>query len=85
MQTVADVEIGGEIWKKFIFGDAAMMQYVSGASYRTIKNGFCYVVEQIRTGSAYRDDSMEIKLSDRELDAIYEQTTPIIMSFKFIE
>lgn len=85
LDTVTDVEINGATWKKFIFGDAAMMQYLSGASYRTIRNGRCYALEQIRVGSTYRDDSMTERWSDQELDAFYAKTTPIVMSFKFTE
>lgn len=82
-QTVTDVNINGVTWKKFIFGDAAMTQYVSGASYRTIRNNRCYVIEQIRTGSNYRDETMATAYTDKDLNAFYARTTPIVMSFKF--
>jgi hypothetical protein len=84
MQTVAEVDINGVTWKKFIFGDAAMMQYVSGASYRVIRNGRCYVIEQIRTGSTYRDETMAEAYTDKQLDEIYERTLPIVLSFRFM-
>lgn len=82
-QTITNVTINGVTWKKFIFGDAAMMQYVNGASYRTIRNNQCYVIEQVRIGSTYRDDTMGVKYTEKELDAFYARTTPIVMSFKF--
>lgn len=85
LETVADVSINGATWKKFIFGNAAATQYLSGASYRTIRNGKCYALEQIRTGSTYRDDSMAVAYSDGELDALYAKTSPIILSFRFTE
>lgn len=85
LQTVADVDIGGVTWKKFIFGDAATMQYLSGASYRVVRNNRCYVVEQIRTGSAYRDDSMAVTYTEQDLDAFFARTTPIVMSFRFTD
>lgn len=85
LQTVADVDIGGTIWKKFIFGDAATMQYLTGASYRTIRNNRCYVVEQIRAGSTYRDNTMTEGYSDEELDGVYAKTTLIVMSLKFTD
>lgn len=85
MQTVIDTDINGVTWKKFIFGDAAMMQYLSGASYRTIHDDRCYVIEQIRTGSVYRDDSMTESYTDRDLDDFYARTTPIVMSFRFTD
>lgn len=83
MQTVTDVKINGVTWKKFIFGDAAMMKYINGASYRTIRNNKCYVIEQVRVGSTYRDDTMATGYTDKQLDAFYAKTTPIVMSFKF--
>jgi hypothetical protein len=82
-QTVTNVTINGVTWKKFIFGDAAMQQYLSGASYRTIHNNMCYVVEQVRTGSSYKDATLVGGYTDADLDAIYARTTPIVMSFKF--
>lgn len=85
LDTITDVRINDVTWKKFIFGDAAMMQYLSGASYRTIRNERCYALEQIRVGSTYRDDSMTERWNDQELDAFYAETTPIVMSFKFTQ
>lgn len=82
-QTVTNVTINGVVFKKFIFGDAAMMKYVNGASYRTVHNGKCYVIEQIQNGSIYRDETVVGGYTDTALAAIYAQTTPIVMSFKF--
>jgi len=82
-QTVTDVTIGGVPFKKFIFGNAAMMKYVNGASYRTIRNNKCYVIEQIENGSSYRDAAMVGGYTDADLKAFYNQTTPIVMSFRF--
>lgn len=83
MQTVTDVTINGVAFKKFIFGDAATQQYVNGASYRTIHNNKCYVIEQIQNGSSYKDDTMVGGYSDADLARFYAETTPIVMSFKF--
>ncbi len=82
-QTVTNVTINGVAFKKFIFGDAAMMKYVNGASYRTIKNNKCYVIEQIQNGSSYRDNTLVGGYSDADLANFYARTTPIVMSFKF--
>lgn len=82
-QTVTDVTINGVNFKKFVFGDAAMQQYVNGASYRTIRNNKCYVIEQIENGSSYKDETLVGGYTDADLDAIYARTTPIVMSFKF--
>jgi hypothetical protein len=82
-QTVTSVTINGVTFKKFIFSDAAMMQYLNGASYRTIHNNKCYVIEQVRNGSSYRDETIIGGYADADLDAFYARTTPIVMSFKF--
>lgn len=82
-QTVTNVTINGVVFKKFIFGDAAMMQYINGASYRTIHANKCYVIEQIRTGSSYRDEETVGGYSEADLDAFYAKTLPIVMSFRF--
>lgn len=82
-QTVTSVTIGGVAWKKFTFSDAAMQQYKSGASYRTIHNNLCYVVEQIENGSHYTDETYTTQYTDAQLRAFYAQTTPIVMSFRF--
>jgi hypothetical protein len=83
MQTVTDVTINGVAFKKFVFGDAAMQQYVNGASYRTIHDNKCYVLEQIQNGSSYKDETLVGGYTDADLANFYAQTTPIVMSFKF--
>jgi hypothetical protein len=78
-----ECDYGGITWKKFIFGDAATMKYVNGASYRTIHNNKCYVIEQIENGSSYKDPTMTGGYTDAQLKSFYNQTTPIVMSFRF--
>ena len=82
-QTITDVIINDVTFKKFIFSDQATQQYIGGASYRTIHNNKCYVIEQVRTGSVYQDASMTKEYTNAQLDAFYARTTPIVMSFKF--
>lgn len=82
-QTITNVTIHGVTWKKFIFGDAATMKYVRGASYRTIHNNKCYGVETIENGSSYRDDTMKPGYSDAQLKAFFNQATAIAMTFRF--
>ncbi len=82
-QTITNVTINGVTWKKFIFGDAATMKYVNGASYRTIHNKMCYAVEAIENGSSYRDDTMKPGYSDAQLKAFFAQATAIATTFKF--
>ncbi|MDQ5962568.1 MAG: hypothetical protein QG653_375 [Patescibacteria group bacterium] len=83
-QKVTTVVINGVSFKKFDFSDAAMMKYVKGSSYRTIYANKCYVIEQVRNGTIYKDDTMLPGYTESELDAIYNNTTPIVYSFKFI-
>jgi uncharacterized protein (UPF0333 family) len=82
-QKVADVTINGTKFKKFDFGDAGMMKYVQGSSYRTIKNNKCYAIEQVRNGSSYRDETMTAGLSQATLDAYYNAAAQVVQSFKF--
>ncbi|MEN9337923.1 MAG: hypothetical protein RIQ41_237 [Candidatus Parcubacteria bacterium] len=82
-QTVTEVTIQGVTWKKFTFGDAAMQQYLQGASYRTIHANKCFVIEQIENGSRYKDETMTDMYSDADLKAFYAKTTAIVMSFTF--
>lgn len=82
-QPATNVTINGVIWKRFSFGGAAMMQYIKGESYRTVRNNKCYVVEQIENGSNYRDETLVGGYTDADLKAFYAKTTPIVMSFKF--
>lgn len=82
-QTITDVTIGGVTWKKFIFGDAAMQQYINGASYRTVRNNLCYVVEQLENGSRYTDASTTVQYTDAQLKGFYNSTTAIVQSFRF--
>lgn len=77
--------INGITFYVFPIQDAAMMQYMSGFSYRTIHNGIGYAIEQIKTGSNYRDDHSPKDTPDSVLDEYFNQTTAIIKSFQFID
>ncbi|HRH24110.1 MAG TPA: hypothetical protein PK109_00775 [Candidatus Paceibacterota bacterium] len=79
-----DREINGTTWKAFSFGDAAMMKYVKGVSYRVEHNGTCYALEKIATGSSYRDDPESADdISQDTLDAEYAALDAIIETFSF--
>ena len=82
-QKVTNVVINGVTFKKFSTSDAAMMKYVQAESYRTVHNNMCYVLEQIKNGSSYRDDTMKINKTDAELAAYYAVGETIIKTFKF--
>lgn len=82
-QKGVDITIGGYPFKKFTFSDAAMMQYVSGQSYRAVRNGLCYAIEEVKTGSSYREANMEEALSDKDMDAYFAQADEALKTFKF--
>ena len=84
-QKISSVVIGGITFKRFDFEDAGMMKYVRGSSYRAVHNNMCYVIEQIRAGSVYMDDTMLPGYTEKELDSFYNKTTAIVYSFKFIK
>jgi hypothetical protein len=77
--------INGVTFYKFPIQDAGMMQFVAGFSYRTIHNGVGYAIEQIKTGSNYREDKSPKDISDKILDDYFNQTNAIVNSFQFID
>ena len=79
-------DINGIDFTVYAIADAAMMQYMGGKSYRTVHNGLCYAVEQLKAGSSYRDDPKSAKdISDELLGGYYDQGAAIIKTFKFIK
>lgn len=82
-QVIKDVVINGVTFKKFSFGDAAMMKYIQGESYRTVHNNMCYVIEQIKAGSSYKDDTMKPGISEETLNNYYSYGESIVKSFQF--
>lgn len=82
-QVVTNVTINGVPFKKFSASDAGMQKYVQSESYRTIHNKMCYVIEQIRAGSSYRDEKMTTGKTDAELMSYYNLGEQIVKTFKF--
>lgn len=82
-QKITNVTINGVTFKKFSFQDAAMMKYIQGESYRTVHNNMCYVLEQIKHGSSYKDETMKSGLSEATLDSYYNTAGKIAKTFKF--
>lgn len=78
-----DRTIAGRTWKVFSFGDAGMMQYLKGISYRTVHEGRCIALEQIQTGSSYRETVSEGDIPQETLDAAYEALDKIVQTFSF--
>lgn len=79
--------INGTVWKAFSFGDAGMMRYAEGTSYRTVRDGSCFALETFRTGSSYTDerDAGVPDFPQEELDAQYAALDAIVASFSFVE
>jgi hypothetical protein len=81
---LADVTLGGTVFKAFSFESAGMMQYVKGISYRAIHDGACYAVEKLATGSSYRDDPASADdIPQATLDAAYSALDSVAASFQF--
>lgn len=83
-KALPDVNLNSTVWKAFEFGDAAMMQYVKGVSYRTVHEGACIALEKIQSGSSYRDDPVSDEdIADEVLQARYKSLDTIVESFTF--
>lgn len=82
-QKVTNVTINGTTFKRFSTSDAAMMKYVQAESYRTIHNNKCFVIEQIKNGSNYRDEKMTTGTTDTALNNYYNTGETIIKTFRF--
>lgn len=80
------VEVINDItFHKFLIENAGMMQYLEGISYITTHNGMCFAVEQLATGSSYREDAPSPKdISDAVLNSYYDSISEIIKTFRFI-
>ena len=82
-QVVKDEVINGVTYKKFEFSDAATMHYLQGVSYRIVRNNICLAIEQVKSGTIYRDETMLPGIPDSQLDNYYQQAGDIIKTFKF--
>lgn len=82
-QKITNVTINGIPFKRFSTADTGMMKYTQAESYRTIHNKSCYVIEQIKSGTTYRDDKMTIGTTDAQLENYYNLGEKIVKTFKF--
>jgi membrane-bound inhibitor of C-type lysozyme len=82
-QKILNVSINGVTFKRFSFEDAGMMKMMKGESYRTVHNNMCYVIEQIRHQSTYKDDTMKPGLSEAALSGYYTTAGDIAKTFTF--
>lgn len=78
-----DADINGTTWKAFSFESAGMMQYASGISYRTIHEGKCVALEQVRTGSIYREAVSSKDIPEETLQAEYAKLDEIVRAVVF--
>ena len=79
-----DMVINKVTWKTFALQDAGMSQYMSGVSYRTIHDKSCYALEQIQTGSSYRDEKPNAAdIPDTVLSEKFNALNTIVQSFSF--
>ncbi|HEY0979498.1 MAG TPA: hypothetical protein VGE23_01515 [Candidatus Paceibacterota bacterium] len=80
-----DRDINGVTWKAFAFESAGMMQYARGISYRTMREEGCIALEQVRTGSSYREaEPAPRDIPDETLDAAYARLEDIVESISFV-
>jgi hypothetical protein len=82
-QTITNVTINGVPFKRFSTSEGATMKYIQAESYRTIRNNLCYVIEQIRVGSSYRDEKMTLGKTDEQLMTYYGLGEKVVKTFKF--
>ncbi len=77
--------INGVSFSKFPIENAGMMQYLKGESFRTVHAGRCYAIEQLATGSSYRDATSSRDISDATLQNYYDKGRDIVNTFIFTD
>ncbi len=82
-QKITNVTINGVNFKRFSTSEAGMMKYTQAESYRTIHNNVCYAIEQIKSGSSYRDDKMTMGTTEAQLENYYNLGEKIVKTFMF--
>jgi hypothetical protein len=83
-QTITNVTINGIPFKKISTKESAKnLSYIQSESYRTLRNGACFVLEQIKSGTSFRDPSMKDGASDQALANYYTEGEAIIKTFRF--
>jgi hypothetical protein len=80
----SDVVLNKITWKTFALGEAGMSQYMSGVSYRKVHHNICYALEQIQTGSGYRNETPSAAdIPDAVLTQKFDALNTIVQSFSF--
>lgn len=76
---------GGAAFHVLTAEDAGMMQYMHIIALRTVHDRLCYSIEQIETGSSYRDNTMKQGLSRSQLTAFFSEAGTIARTFRFTD
>lgn len=82
-QKVTNVTINGVAFKKFSTSESGMMKYTQAESYRTVHRSMCYVIEQIKSGTTYRDELMATGVAESTLTGYYATGETIVKTFRF--
>ena len=82
-EKVTDVTINGVAFKRFSTLENNSPKYTQAESYRTVHNNNCYVIEQIKSGTSYKDDKMAPGISDSTLEGYYNTAGIIAKTFRF--
>ncbi|MEN9881111.1 MAG: hypothetical protein RLZZ308_294 [Candidatus Parcubacteria bacterium] len=82
-QKISNVTINGIAFKKFSTMESNTPRYTQAESYRTIRNNKCYAIEQIRSGTTYRDDLMKTGVAESTLLGYYATGETIVKTFRF--
>lgn len=79
-----EVTINGAVFYEFPIQNAGMTQYLEWKSFRTVRNGICFAMEQLRTGSNYRDTTSSVESADETLLGYFNKGLDIINTFRFL-
>lgn len=82
-QKITNTTIQGVPFKKFSTTQVGNKNYVTFESYRTIRNNKCYVIEQIKNGSTFKEAAMKEGYTDAMLETHYAKAGGIVQSFTF--
>lgn len=74
---------GGATWTVVPLESAGMMQYLQGTSYRTVRNNTCFVLEELETGSRYREKADSADIPEERLRQYVNEVRQIAQTFQF--
>ncbi len=82
-QVAESVTINGVAFKRFKSTQTVGTGYVEAESYRTVRNGKCFVIERMKNMSTIKKDGMKQDITDQTLLSYYTLGDTIIKSFTF--